>query len=98
LKHGIDVLMRTTLTLDSDVAAELQGLMKRRKLSLKKAVNEVMRRGLRDAGREPAPSIKHFQATTKAMGWRPELDYTNLNHLADQLEDEALMAKMKLLE
>ena len=38
--------MRTTLTLDDDVAALLDRVRKKRKLSLKDAVNEAMRRGL----------------------------------------------------
>ena len=38
--------MRTTLSLDDDVAAALERLRKRRKLSLKAAVNEALRQGL----------------------------------------------------
>lgn len=38
--------MRTTLTLDDDVAALLRRAMKARKTSLKIVVNEALRRGL----------------------------------------------------
>ena len=38
--------MRTTLTLDDDVAALLIGMRKRRGLSLKAVVNEALRKGL----------------------------------------------------
>lgn len=38
--------MRTTLTLEKDVAAALERLRKARKLSLKAAVNDALRRGL----------------------------------------------------
>lgn len=38
--------MRTTLTLDADVAALLARAMKRRKMGLKTAVNEGLRQGL----------------------------------------------------
>ncbi len=38
--------MRTTLTLDKDVAVRLRRLQERRRLSLKEAVNQVMREGL----------------------------------------------------
>ena len=38
--------MRTTLTLEDDVAAQLQRLQKRRGLKLKDAVNQVLRIGL----------------------------------------------------
>jgi len=38
--------MRTTLTLDDDVAAALERLRKQRKQSYKDLVNEIMRQGL----------------------------------------------------
>src|SRR6516164_6557091 len=40
--------MRTTLTLDDDVAAILERLRKSRDASLKDLVNEALRRGLKD--------------------------------------------------
>jgi hypothetical protein len=40
--------MRTTLTLDDDVASVLERLRKSRNASLKDLVNEALRRGLRD--------------------------------------------------
>ena len=39
--------MRTTLTLDADVSIELEALRQKRGLSLKDAVNDALRRGLR---------------------------------------------------
>ena len=39
--------MRTTLTLDADVSAELEALRRKQGLSLKEAVNHALRRGLR---------------------------------------------------
>jgi Ribbon-helix-helix protein, copG family len=41
-------VMRTTLTLDDDVAAILERLRKSRDASLKDLVNEALRRGLKD--------------------------------------------------
>jgi hypothetical protein len=40
--------MRTTLTLDEDIAAILERLRKSRNASLKDLVNEALRRGLKD--------------------------------------------------
>jgi hypothetical protein len=40
--------MRTTLTLDDDVAAVLERLRKSRDASLKELVNEALRRGLKE--------------------------------------------------
>lgn len=39
--------MRTTLTLDPDVSVELDSLRRKHGLSLKAAVNDALRRGLR---------------------------------------------------
>ena len=44
-------MMRTTLTLDDDVAATLERLRRSRRVSLKQLVNEALRRGLDDMGR-----------------------------------------------
>jgi len=40
--------MRTTLTIDDDVAAALERLRKRRDVSFRDIVNDALRRGLRD--------------------------------------------------
>jgi hypothetical protein len=45
--------MRTTLTLDDDVAAFLREVQHRRKSSLKTVVNEALRLGLRELDRPP---------------------------------------------
>jgi hypothetical protein len=41
--------MRTTLTLDDDVAVQIEALRRKRRVSLKTVVNEALRRGLADA-------------------------------------------------
>jgi hypothetical protein len=40
--------MRTTLTLDDDVAAKIERLRKNRDMALKDIINEALRRGLND--------------------------------------------------
>lgn len=45
--------MRTTLTLEDDVAAQLERLRKHHHASLKDLVNEALRRGLRDLAARP---------------------------------------------
>ncbi len=49
--------MRTTLTLDEDVSAELEALRRKQGLSLKDAVNTMLRRGLRAAGDGERPRV-----------------------------------------
>ncbi len=53
--------MRTTLTLDDDVAATLDRVRERLRLSLKGAVNEALRRGLREM--EEGPREKQAYST-----------------------------------
>lgn len=45
--------MRTTLTLDDDVAAALQKLLKSRDASLKDVVNQALREGLKQMATPP---------------------------------------------
>jgi Ribbon-helix-helix protein, copG family len=47
--------MRTTLTIDDDVAARLEQLRKKRGTGLKDLVNEALRRGLRELEMRPKP-------------------------------------------
>lgn len=47
--------MRTTLTLDDDVAATLQSLRRSRRIGLKQLINEALRRGLKEMGRRRGP-------------------------------------------
>lgn len=59
--------MRTTLTIDPDVAAELERLRRKRDLSFKKLVNDALRRGLRER-REPPKKRKPFRTKTFNVG------------------------------
>ena len=59
--------MRTTLTLDDDVAALVERLRKERDLSLKEAVNEALRQGLR-AMTAPPKRRAPFRTGTVSVG------------------------------
>jgi hypothetical protein len=59
--------MRTTLTLDDDVSAELDALRREQGLSLKDAVNDTLRRGLRAAAETHKPKPK-FVTRGRDMG------------------------------
>lgn len=52
--------MRTTLTIDDDVAVQIERLRRSRDASLKDVVNEVLRRGLRET-QESSKSRKPFR-------------------------------------
>ena len=47
--------MRTTLTLEKDVAAALERMRKTRKASLKQVINDALRRGLSQMAAPAAP-------------------------------------------
>jgi len=87
-----DARMRTTLTLDSDVALRLEREMKRSGLGLKAAVNQALRVGLgmTDKPIEPRP----FRVESHDFGFRPGTDLDRLNQLADELEAEETSKKL----
>jgi formate dehydrogenase maturation protein FdhE len=60
--------MRTTLTLDDDVAAALERLRKTRKASLKDLVNEVLRRGLKEMMSARRKRHEPFRTQAVALG------------------------------
>ena len=73
--------MRTTLTLDDDVAAALERLRKSRNASLKDLVNEALRRGLQDMGNR---TKRRERFRTRAVALR-YLDVAGLDNIAEAL-------------
>jgi hypothetical protein len=59
--------MRTTLTLDDDVAALLRRVRKGRKTGLKETVNEALRRGLHQMA-SPPPKRKPYRTPSTDLG------------------------------
>jgi hypothetical protein len=80
-----DVCMRTTLTIDDDVARELRELMHARRSTFKDTVNHVLRRGLR-AGQQPPPSSPAYTTEVFSSGLCPGVDPLRLNQLSDELD------------
>jgi hypothetical protein len=76
--------MRTTLTLDPDVAERLASETRRTGKSLKAVVNDAIRRGLGLSGRQP--KAPRFTVQPHAFGLRPGIDPDRLNQLIDELE------------
>ncbi len=60
--------MRTTLTLEDDVAAHLERRRAQRGSSLKEEVNLLLRLGLSQADREDAPPAPPFRTETLSVG------------------------------
>jgi hypothetical protein len=85
--------MRTTLTIDDDLAAILTRETKRKGMSFKELVNATLRRGLESEQILPKP---HAVVTRPHdFGFKPGIDLDKLNQLADELEAEAFAAGIK---
>jgi hypothetical protein len=61
-------MMRTTLTLEDDVAAQVESLRRNRGISLKAAINEALRRGLADIDCARKTPRQRFQTPTFDLG------------------------------
>jgi hypothetical protein len=59
--------MRTTLTIDDDVAAALERIRQTRKLSLKALVNDALRQGLKEMSRPPR-KVKPYKTRSVSLG------------------------------
>ncbi len=84
--------MRTTLTLDDDVARSLKELVREQGGSFKATVNEVLRRGL-STGEKPAAAREPFKVQSAPRGFCAAVDLLKLNQLSDELESEAFLAR-----
>jgi len=81
--------MRTTLTLDDDLARRLKELAREGGQSFKEVTNEVIRRGL-SAGEAQVDAMKPFVVEAKACGMKAGVDPHKLNQIYDDLEIENL--------
>jgi hypothetical protein len=91
MEHHDDI-MRTTLTLDPDVALRLEQEMKSSGEGMKAVVNRALRLGLGMAGKPVDPPS--FQVTPHDFGVRPGVDLDRMNQLVDQLEGEEAARKL----
>ncbi len=60
--------MRTTLSLDDDVAAQLEQLRRAGDVSLKRVVNDALRRGLHQMADTPKPARKPYRTRGLDLG------------------------------
>ena len=77
--------MRTTLTLDDDVAAKLKSLARRSGRAFRDVVNDAIRRGL--AGPQGASTRAKFTVRARDLGeLKPGLSLDNIGDLLEQIE------------
>ena len=84
--------MRTTVTLDPDVAAKLKAVARERGISFKQALNGAVRAGL---GRERR-GTRAFTQYVQPMGLRPGFNLDKALRLAAAIEDEEVVRKLEL--
>ena len=85
--------MRTTLTLDDDLASLLKARAQQLGISFKEMVNRVVRSGL-GTEMEP-PNVDVPKTIPHSFGFRPGIDLDKLNQLADELEADAVAESLE---
>lgn len=84
--------MRTTVTLDPDVAAKLKETARDSGISFKEALNTTVRRGF-ERSKEKAPP---YRVRAQDLGVRPGVNLDKALQLAGELEDAEIIRKMRL--
>lgn len=88
-----DACVRTTLTIDDDLAGLLQRRARETGVSFKETVNRTLRAGL-GADSATAKKRKAPKTRTHSFGALPGIDLDKLGQLADELEAEEYVRKM----
>jgi hypothetical protein len=81
--------MRTTVTLDPDVEAQLKATMRERGISFKAALNDAVRAGLGVS----APVSRPYKMPTAPLGVRINID--KASRIVGEWEDEEILRKME---
>ncbi len=84
--------MRTTVTLDPDVAAKLKQAAHERGISFKEALNATVRRGFERSERKAQP----YRVRARDLGVRPGVNLDKALQLAGELEDAETLRKLQL--
>lgn len=84
--------MRTTVTIDPDLAAKLRSIARERGISFKEVLNSMLRAGL---GAQ-AGAARPYRIRARRLGLRPGIDLDKALRLASTLEDEETVRKLDL--
>ena len=85
--------MRTTVTLDPDIAAKLRSLARERGISFKEALNGALRRGLTSGA---GGSKRPYRLASRRLELRAGVDLEHALRLAGELEDAETIRKLEL--
>ena len=91
--HQCYMKMRTTLSLDPDVARQLKARVAGGKASFEEVVNDTLRRGLAANSKSKARAI--VRVVPRSLGFKAGIDVSKLNQLADDLEVQEFAVKMR---
>lgn len=89
-----DAVVRTTVTIDDDLAARIEELRRREGLSFREALDRLLRRALQADATPPRPR-RRYRTTSRKLGLRAGLDAARLNQLVDELEVERFEASVR---
>ena len=78
------IAMRTTVTIQDDLAAQIEAMRRHEGLSFKAALDRLLRLGVQARSAPPKP--KRFRTRKRKLGLKPGIDPTRLNTLIDDLE------------
>lgn len=81
--------MRTTITLDADVADRLTDLQRDRGLSFKDAINETLRRGL--AGIGAGQKVSPYRMPVRDLGLRSDIDIDRIRDELSAQDDQRFL-------
>ena len=87
-----DADMRTTLTIDDDLAGILQKKASQQGHSFKAVVNDLLRAGIAASG-EAVHRRKPVKVIGRPLGLKPGYDPDKLNQLVDELAGEDYLRK-----
>lgn len=83
--------MRTTVSIDPDLAARLRRIARERNITFKEALNTALRAGLAHGNES-----RRYRIRARRMGLRPGVDLDGALRLASALEDEETLRKLEL--
>jgi hypothetical protein len=85
--------MRTTVTLDADIAAKLKEEARRQKTSFKEVLNNSVRRGLQTG---VAEATKPYRLRPRPLRAKPGVNLDRALSMAGEIEDAEILRKLSL--
>jgi hypothetical protein len=76
--------VRTTLTIDEDLAAKINAEMRRSGKTFKQTVNDALRLGL--SVQKDLKTESSFKVRARSLGTYPGLNYDNIGELLEHIE------------